>query len=410
MNKLNNIIYYVSKNNDFYKKIFSKHVIENNEIYSFPILTREELQKNKFNMFSHSYKAKYYHNQLKKQSSSGSTGIPITVYWDYKDYYSSMLPLWRKRYEYYGIKPNDRCITFTLNAYNIEKSNELYYLKVNNNMLTINMSLINENNSYKNIISIINEFRPKWLYIQPYVLEKLYNAYKSMDLKLPENLIYIESVGEILKNDLKENVQNYFDIKVANLYGSEEMNGIAYECPYNVMHVLSDIVFVECLDIGVINNVGEGEAIITSLTNKAMPLIRYNQGDLIELDGEYTCKCGYHSPIIKNIKGRKLESIIINKDFEINSFTLLEIMSEVNNILNNIILEYKYEFIKKIRKLRCYIKLSDDKKNWFSTAKNTIIDVFNKKITTSKDIILEVIELGESHNYSKKYKIVEIIE
>lgn len=410
MTKLNDIINYVSNNNDFYKKKCTKGTNEKNKIDYFPILTRENLQKNRYNMFSNSYKSKYYYSELKKQSSSGSSGVPITVYWDYKDYYLSMLPLWRKRLEYYGIKPSDRFITFTLNAYNVKNTNEIYFLKVNSNMLMINVSLICEDYSYQKIISIINDFKPKWLYIQPYVLEKILNEYKKNNLKAPESLSYIESVGEILRKDLKNEVQSYFNIKVANLYGSEEMNGIAYECPYGVMHVLSDNVKVECLKQGNIENFGEGEAIITSLTNKAMPLIRYNQGDIIELDNDYTCKCGYHSPIIKNIKGRKLDSIVIDKGFEINSFVLLEVISEINNILNYIILEYKYEYIKKEKKLKCLVRLSEDKKKWFATVKNTIFEVFNNKIPISKYITLEVMEINDHHDYSRKHKILTIIE
>ena len=68
------------------------------------------------------------------------------------------------------------------------------------------------------------------------------------------------------------------------MYGSEEINGIAYECPKHHMHVLEDNVFIEVKTNKGIFRHGEGEAIITNLNNFGMPLIRYNQGDVIVLD------------------------------------------------------------------------------------------------------------------------------
>jgi len=48
---------------------------------------------------------------------------------------------------------------------------------------------------------------------------------------MPSTLTHIETVGELLAPSLKKTVIDYFGVSVANMYGSEEMNGIAYECP-----------------------------------------------------------------------------------------------------------------------------------------------------------------------------------
>ena len=37
--------------------------------------------------------------------------------WDYKDWHASNMALWRKRYQWYNIKPTDRQGMFTLNAF-----------------------------------------------------------------------------------------------------------------------------------------------------------------------------------------------------------------------------------------------------------------------------------------------------
>ena len=108
MNKLNKILDYVVSNNNFYKTIISNENINDiTNIKEYPVLERKTVQENKYNMFSKGYKTKYYLGDLKRRSSSGSSGEPITIFWSQEDYLSSVLSLWRKRYCYYKIKPND---------------------------------------------------------------------------------------------------------------------------------------------------------------------------------------------------------------------------------------------------------------------------------------------------------------
>ena len=113
--KLVKMLKYVSEHNDFYKNRIKEYGIRNPlDIIQWPVLTRKELQENRYNMFSDGYKTKYFNQQLRRQSSSGSTGMPVNVYWDYKDWYASNMCLWRKRREWYGIKPQDKYVYLSL--------------------------------------------------------------------------------------------------------------------------------------------------------------------------------------------------------------------------------------------------------------------------------------------------------
>ena len=88
--KLVKMLKFVSEHNDFYKKRIKEYGISNPlDITQWPILTGKELQENRYNMFSDGYKSKYFNKQLRRQSSSGSTGVPVNVYWDSIYYYSS---------------------------------------------------------------------------------------------------------------------------------------------------------------------------------------------------------------------------------------------------------------------------------------------------------------------------------
>ena len=71
MTKLELMLKYVSEHNDFYKKRIKEYGIKDPlDITKWPVLTRKELQENRYNMFSDGYKSKYFNQKLRRQSSS----------------------------------------------------------------------------------------------------------------------------------------------------------------------------------------------------------------------------------------------------------------------------------------------------------------------------------------------------
>ncbi len=406
MSKLYNLLKKTSESNTFYKKIIQNlNITRPCEIEEYPILKKEELQRNKRKMFSIGYDSKYYNQELRRQTSSGSTGIPISVYWDYNDWYASNLPLWRKRYQWYEVKPSDRNVVFTLNTYNIStKSSNIVYL-INGNTLSINVSNIVDEKQYLEIIKLINEYNPVWIYIQPYILEKLLSAYIRNEIIKPKRLKYIESVGEILPNKLRERAINYFKIPVANMYGSEEMNCIAFECPDHHMHVLADNVFLEVFNNG-IKSIGKGEAIITNLNNYAMPLIRYNQGDSIVVKDGIKCKWDSSEQIITRIFGRQQEVVHVG-NIELNPYFLVELMGEITNLYNDIILSYRFVYKRANNRLLCYLSVRDP--NWFNNIKTEILKLFLDKSNYLDYVNIDITSENEAYKYSKKRRIIEIL-
>lgn len=389
--KLVRMLKYVSEHNDFYKKRIKEYGITNPlDITQWPILTRKELQENRYNMFSDGYKLKYFNQQLRRQSSSGSTGTPVNVYWDYKDWYASNMCLWRKRLEWYGLHPNDKYVMFTLNAFNIKNDGEtVYYINHPMNILSVNVSLIHNERGYEKLVDIINDFEPKWLYVQPFVLNRLIRAYKRMGKIPPKSLKYIETIGELLSSDLRRRAVELFNVPLANMYGSEEMNGIAYECLENYMQVLADNVFVEIANEDEISYCGDGESIITNLNNYAMPLIRYNQGDIITTKSFNIDSNNIN--VIYSIHGRKLQEVDFG-DFSINAFAFSEVIATVNNQLDDVIINFQFTYSKSSGRLICKLVLDPERKAWFPSVQVALIDILKSKFSihiNNCDIILE---------------------
>jgi phenylacetate-CoA ligase len=71
--------------------------------------------------------------------------------------------------------------------------------------------------------------------------------------------------------------------------------GIAYECPEGRLHIAEDHFIVETVnpETGEVLAPGEeGELIVTTITTKAFPLIRFRTGDISRISLDIDCPCG----------------------------------------------------------------------------------------------------------------------
>ena len=84
-----------------------------------------------------------------------------------------------------------------------------------------------------------------------------------------------------------------FQCGVFNQYGCAECNSIAFECTsHNGLHVSDEHVFLEALDGKERVLDGEmGALTLTTFYRYMMPLIRYQNGDIISKDNS-SCSCG----------------------------------------------------------------------------------------------------------------------
>lgn len=410
MNKaslLDNILSFIADNNKYYNNIVSKNKCCLN---NFPLLTRDELQINGKNICDLN---KLQRKTLYTTSSSGSTGKPVTVYWNHNNYLTSMRTLWQRRNNYYGITPLSRKLEFTC-VNDIIKSSHPQYKIDNNTVLSFQCSSLNSQTSIIEACNIIEKFQPEWIYIQPSILKKIIYVIKNKNLNIPKSIKYIECIGEILYDDLREEILEVFNYpSVASMYGSEEMNGIAIECPYHNMHIISDNVYVECYSDGHCHETGYGEIVITNLRNYAQPLIRYLQGDIVEIAPPIKCLCGYYNDkIIKKISGRVRENIFIELDnLELDNFILNDCIRITNKKLNNIIIKYKFIFYKSLCELLSLIYVKDkllcDEKNIVESIK----DFFQNKGYNNLKVNVEILNMiydEKNELKSNKYMTFEI--
>lgn len=139
----------------------------------------------------------------------------------------------------------------------------------------------------------IQRYRPALLYGYASAMSELARFIIAGGLTMPRSLIGVYSTAEVLTDAQRALMGQAFGCKVYNQYGCREVPNIAWECRHGNMHVFADLVYLESL-----RRDGEDQLIVTSLTNRLMPFIRYNLGDSGRLlEGE--CACGSPFPMME---------------------------------------------------------------------------------------------------------------
>lgn len=326
---------------EFYKKKklhFKKDNNESDDFFDLPLLEKNEIVGNTLDLIAPQYLLGLYRDEYLCTNTSGSMGKCLEIYWKRSDYMRSMFSLWFYRRKFYGINTWDKkCQFFTLlqvgekEPKSIIKGNNLGFSKCN---LT-----------EEGLTEIYNEmlkFEPVWLLLQPCVAELLCIVKRKKNLPQINSLRYIELTGEWLTDSLKKKIKKEFRCTVANQYGANEVNSIAYECPEGNLHVMEDNVFVEILgDDGRQKNIGEeGDVYVTTLHNRVMPFIRYKIGERAILY-ENDCCCGHKGRIMDLCTGRCNDWVFQANGQKVTPYVFVRAIDVVNIIYDNCILQYQ---------------------------------------------------------------------
>lgn len=304
--KLNNIIDYSIKYVPYYKEslkgVIQSGVKKIDDLSSLPFLTKTTLKKT-----PSSIKSKHNYYGLTKKTTAGSTGEPFSL-WKTADAMSQELAATWRGYSWAGVEMGDRQGRFwgvPLNTKDLWRSKAIDF--VANRMRCSAFSFNAE------ILELYTKkllaFNPKYFYGYVSMLVQYANYFQQVNRTPPFDLKCIVTTSEILSEYDRKLLQNTFNTKVFNEYGSAEVGTIAHECSHGALHVSSENMIVEIVDDERVCLPGEaGEIVITELNNNAMPLIRYKTGDIGSLSAS-KCPCGRNLSIIEKIEGRTWDMI-----------------------------------------------------------------------------------------------------
>lgn len=161
----------------------------------------------------------------------------------------------------------------------------------------------------KSLVGTMNGHRPVIVKGYSSSLFEIAQYSSAHGLKIEAPRVVISTAG-VLYPVMREKIESSFGCRVYDHYGAREVHGVAMECPERTgLHVSAFTHLIEVVDEqGKHCPPGtEGELVITSLLNYAMPLIRYRIGDRGTLSTS-GCRCGRGLPILTGIGGRTVEA------------------------------------------------------------------------------------------------------
>ena len=293
-----------------YHEKYKKHQVQLNDIggiediQKLPIMTKSDIM----DFYPEGITPNGFNKNLGYlKSTSGSTGIPVSVYCDLFSTVRSLICCARML-KFYGGNWHKKKVaqvidlsSGTLENVVFTKGAAPFFKKI---FYLNNIAYIHKYNKEENIINQLNKFKPEYLGSDPNMLKKL-ALLKNKGLDIEFKPKYFFSSCEVLDGNTKKIIEDAFDAKVFDCYGATETGPLAFQCVTEEhYHVHSDLVFLEFLDKdGKHVNYGKkGEIVATKLYGGGTPIIRYNGLDDLAVPIEESCSIGITTQMIQKIE------------------------------------------------------------------------------------------------------------
>lgn len=147
--------------------------------------------------------------------------------------------------------------------------------------------------------------KPDMLIAYPSIAAAIFELAEEREQRLPIQTFIGQ--GEVFNDEAKTYLAKVHNLKTIDRYGASEIGAIAAQCPTNNrFHQFYEAALMEVLDISGDHSLkeGRGRLVLTPFYNYAMPLIRYENEDQIEIT-QVPCSCGRTLPSIERVLGRE---------------------------------------------------------------------------------------------------------
>lgn len=323
----------------FYKNLYDSHGINISQIQNLddlnqlPIITKNEVKKAGAQLVSDEFQIK----KLIKTKTSGTTGLPLTVYQTNESISRQWAFFWRSRTRF-GLSINDSQLMFGARIPVSQKQHDPPYWRHDyfNNRVYLSTSHISKK-TLKPIVDYLNSNRFVFYAGYPsamYSLAKFINDFGIEVKKKPEVIAF--GSDSVLPGQ-KKLIAKIFGAKIIEFYGMVEFAGTMSMCEHGRFHTDHEHCFIDTMET---NEPGSSKLILTGWGNKAMPFIRYDIGDYAALSRD-KCLCGRHTNSFLSIDGRIEDYITTPDGRKLRGFN--QVFKNAKNILELQMIQEKIE-------------------------------------------------------------------
>ncbi|MCC7478123.1 phenylacetate--CoA ligase family protein [bacterium] len=246
---------------------------------------------------------------MHRVTSSGSTGEPVSIVYD------GSSAAWRHaaalRGDCWGsqLGPTARQVALWGNSRDLKSRHPLLEAasSLYRNRFLLDCFVLDDA-KVRALHQRIRRLRPGIIYGYVTALSAFVSISRRLGLRAPAVSKVIptaEYCSELQRLDFEE----YFGCPVLGRYGSREIGSMAHQCEQGNWHWHSENFLLEVqLTDGSFARHGCGRAVCTTLSNRVMPLLRYDIGDVVDATA-VPCNCGRGLPAFRGIEGRVAEHI-----------------------------------------------------------------------------------------------------
>lgn len=282
-------------------------------------------------------------NPPKAFTTSGTTGLPIRVYWDPATHQRNIAAREARSLRWAGVSyRGSRAVVGGRLIVPKAKSSPPYW-RYNRweKQLYLSAFHVSPRNA-PDYANALNHFQPQLItgYASAnYFLAKAIQE-AGLDIYSPRAII---TNSDRLEPYMRPILASVYRAEIREEYGSVENCALATECEKGRLHVHSDFGFVEILKAdGRPTAKGEvGELVVTGFTNPNQIFVRYRIGDLAAWATE-SCPCGRNMlPTLKEIVGRIEDTVVLRDGRKL--MRLDHAFRELNGISEGQIIQEDYD-------------------------------------------------------------------
>ena len=311
--KLGALLRHAHSSSRFYRGRFEASGVDPERLDPFedlrkiPLLTKAEIRAGLNDMVWHDAPGGLF-----ESNTGGSTGEPLIFYFDRRRQgYDQAARI--RSHRWFGVDIGHRELYLWGSPIELNGTDSLKRLRdalFNQRLLSAFDMSPSRMDQY---LDVWDRFRPVSLFGYPSSIILLVDHAISRGRRLDTRCLRAVFVtGEVCYPHLRDAITSYFQVPVADGYGSREAGFIAHECPQGNSHVTAENVIVETV-AGDGRPVGPGEAgeiVVTHLDAYAMPFIRYRTGDVGRLKAG-RCVCGRGLPMMDVVQGRTTDFLYL---------------------------------------------------------------------------------------------------
>lgn len=313
-NKLQQMVEYAYQYIPYYQRVFDQAGFHPDDLRrdlshlgKLPVLTKAIVQEHFQELLTTEPRRR---KQLTRMCTSGSTGQPM-VFMEDSDYRDCFTADVQRHLEWAG------CPMGQLHAYIWGASFEAgsaHSLRTRLINWTWNRFLIN---AYALTDESMAAFAEQILRRKPKVLygyaSSLHHFAQYVRLSPYQGITFdgVISSAAVLLPPIRRLIEETFQCRVFDRYGTKELGGIACECEAHTgLHISVESNYVEILQDGHPAAPGQvGDVVVTNLDNRGMPFIRYAVADESAWYDGPDCPCGRAAPMLKAVEGRTVDAL-----------------------------------------------------------------------------------------------------